>query len=190
VAQDIITAVSRLSGESLIFITIDTELPKDMADANVDEIFSYFNAEVPAEISRGFTRDDFGASRRDATLRRQIGRSIDIGLRGRRVRFQNLISVNYNDGHKMYTAGGILINDALRRRIGRLGLLKHEFVRTELGAEPIEIPRIILTRKERLALEKICLGPDQYDVQLGIPDEVVEAYKRYYRFLPNYSEVI
>jgi hypothetical protein len=190
VTDDVSTCFARLYAGSIFFLTIDMRLPENIANGTIDEVFGHYRDELRGEVFQGFSASDFAGSRFDETVRRILVRAIEIGLRGRTdVKYLNLLSIYYRDSSRMYTMGGVLCDPFLWRKIETSKLMLHEFVRRDLRAEAIEIPRIVLTRKERLFLEPYCVGPLAYDGSIGVADKTVESYKQYYRYLPNFAEI-
>jgi hypothetical protein len=191
VTDDISTCFARLRVGSVFFLTIDMELPDEITNATVDKVFEHYRDELQGEVSRGFTVSDFAASKFDETVRKIIARATEIGLRGRTdVNYLNLLSLYYKDSNRMYTMGGVFCDADLRKKIKESSLMAHEFIRENFAADSIEIPRIILTKKERLFLERYCLGAEKYDGSIGVAGDLAEIYKRYYRYLPNFAEIL
>lgn len=191
VTDDTTTCFARLCPGSVFFLTIDMELPDELVNAGAQEIFEHYKDELAGELVDGLGPTDFAASKRDETLRQIIARAMRIGLRGREnITYQNLLSLYYKDSSRMYTVGGVICDDALRAQIGQSQLMTHDFVKQDHVVEHIEIPRIILTRKERLYLERYCLGEERYDGLIGVPNDILETYKKYYRYLPNFAETL
>ena len=189
VTDDISTCLSRLAVGSIFFLTIDTELPNELQSASPSTIFDHFSEEFSGEMIGGFSPSDFAGSTRDTTVRKMIERAIQVGLRGRSdVEFRNLLSLYYKDSNRMYTMGGVVCDQKIADDIRHSSLAEHEFVVNDLATN-LEMPRIILTRKERLFLEPFCLGSKAYDGSIGVPEELLQTYKRYYRYLPSFSEI-
>jgi hypothetical protein len=175
---------------SIFFLTIDTELPNDLQNASLTRIFEHFSEEFRGEMIGGFSLPDFAGSTRDTTIRKIIERAIEVGLRGRsNVSFRNLLSLYYNDSNRMYTMGGVVCDPKIAADIEDSSLVQHEFVVDDFVTNFIEMPRIILTRKERLFLEPFCLGSQTYDGSIGVSEELLQTYKKYYRYLPSFSEI-
>lgn len=191
VTDDITTCFARLCPGSVFFLTIDMELPDELSNAGARAIFEHYRDELAGELVEGLEPKDFAASKRDETVRRIISGAIGIGLRGREdVSYQNLLSLYYKDSSRMYTVGGVICDAELLGKVTQSPLMAHEFVKPDVIADFIEIPRIILTKKERLYLERFCLGEEMYDGSIGVTDDLFEAYKKYYRYLPNFAEVL
>jgi hypothetical protein len=190
VTDDVSTCLSRLSVGSIFFLTIDTELPNELQNATLSKIFEHFSDELQGEMIGGFSSGDFAGSTRDITVRKVIERAIQVGLRGRTgITFKNLLSLYYKDSNRMYTMGGVICDQQLATDLEQGPLMDHEFVVGEFVTDFVEMPRIILTRKERLFLEPFCLGSVTYDGSIGVSDELLQTYKKYYRYLPSFSEI-
>jgi hypothetical protein len=190
VTDDVSTCFARLRAGSIFFLTIDTALPEEVANGTIEEIFQHYQDELKGEVFQGFEAADFAGSKIDETTRRIIGRAIELGLRGRTdVKYFNLLSLYYRDTSRMYTVGGVLCDPVIFNKVGKSQLMSNEFVKRDFIAESVEIPRIILTKKERLFLERYCVGRESYDGSIGVASELAENYKRYYRFLPNFAEI-
>jgi hypothetical protein len=191
VIDDISTCFARLCPGSVFFLTIDMELPDEIAHASRKQVFEHYREELSGEAFQGFIEPDFAASKFDETVRRILSRAVRIGLRGRPdVSYLNLISLYYKDTHRMYSMGGVFGTDDQLERLRKSPLMEHQFVREDFITNAVEIPRIVLTRKERLFLERFCLGTETYDGSIGVSEKLASDYKTYYRYLPSFAEIL
>jgi hypothetical protein len=85
--------------------------------------------------------------------------------------------------------GGVICDQKLATDLAQSSLVDHEFFVDNFVTDFIEMPRIILTRKERLFLEPFCLGPEVYNGSIGVSEELLRTYMKYYRYLPSFSEI-
>jgi hypothetical protein len=171
-----------------LIVTIDLERPenrepRDLLDELAEE-------EVPGEVLRNLTPENFVPDRWRNTIIELIERSITLGMYGRKdVTFLRVLSLEYRDTHRMYTFGGVLVDPAMKRKVLKCARAWPFYCKDKLK-NAREIPRLMMTRKERTYLDELALSSKEYNGEIGVSVEDFKAYQKYYRYLPLYSEIV
>ena len=152
VCEDIMGSLSRLRPGSLFFLTLDTHLPPSLNGQGIRRIAQHFLNDLPNYASAGLKSADFTPERRTSTLLAIIRRCLNRGLMGRDgITFEPLINMTYADGHRMLTVGGIIVDKSIQEVLLRSPLNNLKFVRRDLSASPLDIPKFIFTKRELLS---------------------------------------
>jgi hypothetical protein len=186
--NDLTTILPKFRAGTILIVTIDLERPenrepRDLLDELAEE-------EVPGEVLRNLTPENFVPDRWRNTIIELIERSIALGMYGRKdATFLRLLSLEYRDTHRMYTFGGVLADPAMKRKVLKCARTWPFYCKDKLK-NIREIPRLMMTRKERTYLDELALSSKEYNGEIGISIEDFRAYQEYYRYLPLYSEIV
>jgi len=94
----------------------------------------------------------------------------------------------YSDGARMLTTGGILYPSVCKKQLDLCKLEELEFCK--YANFPYIIPSPKLTARERARLdEKLPGNPETSISDVGIPENLVDSYRKIYRYFPHFSEV-
>jgi hypothetical protein len=187
---DITQAILHCGPGSIILMTVDVEEPKEARGSS--ETKAHFEAEFGDLLPSGLRPVDFTRKRLPKLNAGLIWRAIQRGLNGRaNVDFQLLFNFVYQDGHKMLTLGGMIVDDAVKEKLKKSSLLKTTYVRSRINRQPYGISVPVLTRKERIYLDsampcKEGWAPKQFE----LAEEDLRAYRDIYRFAPQFAELI
>lgn len=189
VLADIITCCGRLGGGSIFVVTVDvalkdSEAAVELHDAMRRELSPYFE---PSWKPREFTPTKF--SRTNVSI---LEKAITAGLSARRaVSYHNLFNFRYADGHEMITVGGMIGGPREQQSLASCPLHHAPYLRRSLSEAEYVIQVPLLTRKERLFLEKQMPEAKRSGIRAtGVPRDEVLAYCEVYRFLPSYAELL
>jgi hypothetical protein len=196
VLQDISLVVSKLRSGSLLIITVPADPGEDAADPSApkkrlqklkDRVGK---TRVPvgvkaehlakwgtAKIYRRIITDDIGTtvSDRNAAL-----------AKDERVSYRQLFNFHYQDGSKMLTIGGLILNRADARFIGPTSFADLRYIRTADDEYRIRFP--ILTSKETRHLDTRLPFGSLNRSPAWLPEEDRLSYKDVYRYFPTYVE--
>lgn len=183
-------AGTRLSVGSIVLITVDIEPPSNDDDPATWR--EYFIEEAGEFADKGMGVKGYGRSRLPAVNAQILERAIQSGIVGRPdVEFMPLFNFVYADGHQMLTMGGMICTNNEKRAIRATRLVDAAFYRPNLFDPPYEITVPRLTRKERLHLDAAMPCADDWrPTEFDIDPSEVESYRRIYRFLPTYAELL
>lgn len=108
--------------------------------------------------------------------------------RGARFNWQQVMSFEYQDGAKMTTLGGVLIDDGHQSQFSACNFDNLEFVkRSPEDAYRIDVPA--LTFRELRALDQLLPDVDGNQAKLpAIPTKDLKNYAALYRYFPNFAE--
>jgi hypothetical protein len=189
VCDDIVGLLSSLRPWSIVIITVDLEKPRDMVGETTTDYFEHFWTELPTFVVGGLRPSDFNMTKRTATIQRMIDCAIQQGVRGRTdLSFEYMIQIAYADGHKMLTIGGMIADGSARQMLSGSSLTELWYIQRDPISKPIEIPRLIHTRKEMLLLEQCLPGGTDIPKEIGLAKRDVEVLRRFYRYWPSYFE--
>jgi hypothetical protein len=185
--NDLTTILPKFRSGTLLIVTIDLDRPENSEPRQLlDELAEV----VPAEVLRNITPEHLAPATWHDTNIEFIERSITLGMYGRKdVTFLRLLSFEYRDTHRMYTFGGMLAEQPTRRRVLRVARSWPFYCDGKLK-NVREIPRLMMTKKERAYLDKFALSSNPYNGEIGVSIEDFTSYQEYYRYLPLYSEIV
>ena len=187
--SDITSALTRLSVESILLVTVDVEPP--IKDGGAEEWEAYFRQEAEQFIPFDWNTSSFGREKLPDVSRVILKSVVHSGLAYRDdVEFFPLFSFLYRDGHLMYTFGGMLGGNTQRKKLRQVDFANAPYIRRSLEEEPFEIVVPNLTRKERAYLDSKMPTPEGWvPPEFELEPMEVEAYRQIYRFYPTYVEV-
>ena len=177
--------VQRAPSRSIFIATVNAEAEKSDGD--------WFLERVGEDISSLFAKRDLTRAKFPATCITSMTKVIDLALDIRNgtdpdpVSFRALASLEYQDGSRMATLVGILLNDEDSRRFEECKLEGLGFLNTK---EPFRIFVPKLTPSERRAIDQLIpdIGIPRTRF-LGVPQNDIERYLQVYRYAPLYAEV-
>lgn len=188
--EDVVLAATYLSVGSILLVTVDVEPPDDTDKPRSWK--RYFEEQAGEYFNPKLKLNDFAKSQLPRRNIEFIASAIDAGMSGRRdVQFMPMFNFVYQDGHKMLTMGGMVVNQAYADKIRGSALARETYFRSDFSSDPcvINVPR--LTRKERQYLDGFMPSPDNWipkDFELDA--KRVAAYRDIYRFCPTYAELM
>ncbi len=187
---DVRACTSHLSVGSFVLVTVDSEPPKDSKGA--PDNLAYYRSVADQFWQLEWTRGDFSNELLHLRVRDLMSAVFREGVAGRSgVDVLPCISFVYADGHQMVTLGVQIGSD---EQVAQLDLVKKEgatYLVRDFRAEPFYIDVPILTRRERLFLETVMPSSDHEEVlDVGVSEEVFEQFRKVYRFLPSYAELL
>jgi hypothetical protein len=190
---DVTQAIARCRPGSILLVTVDAEPPKDARTSA--QVREHFQAEF-GDLLPGSTKPiEFARKGLPGINRRLIWAAIERGLNGREgVDFQLLFHFVYEDGHRMLTIGGMIVNRAVHSRLKKSSLfgdLGPCYIRWRRSQRPYVIQVPVVTRKERLYLDAAMPCRDNWRPrQFEMGKREVLAYRDIYRFAPQFAELI
>ncbi len=177
------------SGSALI-VTVNAHpasVPPGEKDVRIEELRKNIGAE---NTPNGITADGHLAGWRlaavgrtvlDSTIREAVR---DRSSPGAEISYQQLFNFQYQDGARMSTVGGILLDERHRRELNRCSFNDLDYIRQAVNPCHITVP--FLTNREIRLLDRH-LPATQVGAKLtAIPDADRKAYAEIYRFFPNF----
>ena len=181
-------AAARLPHQSIILITVDVEPP--VKNGTPRKWREYFRDQASQYLGNLGLRD-FAQANLVRVNRDILVRAIGSGLATTELNYIPLFCFSYADGHEMLTVGGMIGTEEDAERLHKSSLKDVEYIQFDTFGEPyrIEIPR--LTRKERLHLDKAMPAAKNWTLkEFELPPAALEAYRKIYRYLPTYAELV
>lgn len=191
VFNDLEHILMRIPHGSIYLMSCNRQLRKGNNPYSVEELTEIFNNLVPI----GFEKDCCSSTKAADTIRRMLESDCNNVISDRnktevtKLKFKTLFNLIYEEykGARMYTFGGIVLNDSFDENSLNIGDL--DFIDT---AEPYEIDIPNLTYREATALNQILNFDEKenYFINNSIIDkDEIDRYKRYYKYLPNFYDV-
>jgi len=176
---------------SLIFVTLDMERPKELADESPTSYFEYYKDELPEFAMAGLSVDDFRPPVRERNIIQLTERCFSQGILGRPgLTFEYLIRLAYADGHRMLTIGGMIADDTARENLGNSAMDTLWFLSRGESGPLVEIPKFIFTQKEIAVLEHEFPNASVVPAETGVTQLEFDEFRRFYRYWPSYSEAL
>jgi hypothetical protein len=188
-------AATQLTIGSILLVTVDAEPPGKPEDGlkkyNPSVWMRHFKTEAKGFIWRGARRNDFARDALPMTNARILKTAIEAGLQTRDVKFIDMFSFLYADGHRMLSLGGMIGADEDERRVRSLDKSELFFLKDDVTDAPFHIRVPLVTRKERHYLDKNMpckknWAPDEFELK----PEDVKDYRAIYRYYPAYTEML
>jgi hypothetical protein len=184
--ETILNAIEFLSAKvksaDIFLITIEAEAPTAL-----DEFIEEFQEYIPASLAKKDIKKEF-----TQILNSIILTVIQKGLRNQSgLKFLSIFNIFYKDTKKMYTFGGIFCDDLLLEKIqGKIYNLP--YVSKDNSIISIDCP--ILTPKEKMIIDAFIPKGGVLDKDklrnVGIGDEEIDEYCKYYKYYPQFFESI
>jgi hypothetical protein len=201
---DVRTLASRMSSGSALVVSIQVENPplvpnedngpdepKMRSAESIEELKSTFGPErVPMDATASDLRGWKLASLVMNMVKSEISDALDAINISRpvqqRMEFRQFITIQYADGAKMATIGGVFVDRGQFGIYASCGFDELEFYRDGSEALRIEIPK--LTPKEMRDLDtKLPIGEGQTLDAGCAPERDATAYGKLYRYLPSFA---
>lgn len=191
VFNDLEHILMRIPHGSIYIMSCNRQLRKDKNPYSIEELTDIYNNLVPI----GLDKDCCSSTKAADTIRRMLEGDCKNVISDRnktgatKLKFKTLFNLIYEEyrGARMYTFGGIVLNDSFDAK--SLNLRDLDFVDT---SEPYEIDIPNLTYREATALNQILYFDEKenYFVNNSIIDkDDINRYKKYYKYLPNFYDV-
>lgn len=151
-------AATQLTSGSVLLVTVDAEPPgrpeEGLKRYNPSVWMQYFKSEAKGLLWRDTNRSDFARDALPTTNARILKAAIEEGLQTRDVKFIDMFSFLYADGHLMLSIGGMIGKVADERRIRSLDRKELFFLKDDVTNDPFQIRVPLITRKERHYLDQ------------------------------------
>lgn len=188
-------AVTQLSTQSILLITVDVEPPGRPEDGlkkwNPTAWMQYYRNEAGVYFWRGISKRDFARDALPVTNARIVQAVIREGLRERDEVFIDMFSFLYADGHRMLSVGGMIGGEEDSKKIRSL-INRHIlfFMRDNImDPFPIRVP--LVTRKERLYLDAHMPCRSSWSPRaFTMKTTDVKDYSAIYQYYPAYTEML
>lgn len=165
-------------------------------DFDLDDYrLSKFEDNVKENIPYGLTGADLRSGKVSQVVRNIMREKIDEVIATRNglmesashVKFDQLININYEDGVKMLTFGGILFSENQREMKDSCAFDSIDFVRKNEESYEIKVP--CLTPKEMRYLNAELPRASTTRISLaGVSTTDIENYAKIYRYFPTFAE--
>jgi hypothetical protein len=187
---DVTQAILHCRPGSIILATVDIEAPR--SERTPTEVREYFQATFGDLLPANQRLSEFTSKNLYSVNGQLLWRAIQRGLNGREgISFQLLFNFVYQDGHRMLTIGGMVVDDPTRLRLKNSAIWNTPYVRKNLRQKPYNIRVPVITRKERLYLDSAMPCKNDWrptEFEIGLKD--LKAYRDIYRFAPQFAELI
>jgi len=195
--QDLGDAGRSLSPGSVILITVEVETP-EIRELGLDKVpgpshwEAYYREQAKYYLPPSLSTSDFGATDLPArnieilvnVLRESMSRRPSVS-------FQPLFNFLYKDSHLMLTMGGMICRDLELAKLASSNLESLSFIRRSWIEKPYIIRVPVITRKERLYLDRVMPCDDGYRVRVfKLGKEELEQYREIYPYFPSFSELM
>lgn len=187
---DIEIILKKIPTGSVFIMSCNKQLKKDGTSIYTNEEFrDEFGDLVPMDVAEHCCNDDND----HLTIQKMLSQKIQSTLEerkknsGNKYIFEQLYNFLYKDGAKMYTYGGILLEDG--ENIERLHLEDFDFINT---ATPYKIDVPQLTTNEEICLNKALFDDvkEKVLVKSGVVTEKeIEKYKKVYKYMASFHDV-
>lgn len=190
--SDLSLLIRKMPVGSVYIISCNRELKnqENSLYSSVEEFLSRFRELAPS----GLKMTDLSASNDYKTIRKMLNKAVknavnDRNLYGEAVKFKLLFDIIYQENHgaKMYTFGGIILNQDYDDQ--QLEINDFPFIyKGDDDAYKIDVPNITL--KESLLLNS-CIGDDDYEEKIKdiITESNYNKYIKIYKYLPRFFDV-
>lgn len=190
--SDLSLLIRKMPVGSVYIISCNRELKnqENSLYSSVEEFLSRFRELAPS----GLKMTDLSASNDYKTIRKMLNKAVknavnDRNLYGEAVKFKLLFDIIYQENHgaKMYTFGGIILNQDYDDQ--QLEINDFPFIyKGDDDAYKIDVPNITL--KESLLLNS-CIGDDNYEEKIKdiITESNYNKYIKIYKYLPRFFDV-
>ena len=170
-------------------------LRRNFDEGNIEDFKNSFIADVPSDL----TKEDLAPKNSYKTIRKMFINKIDDVLsnlsasseEGSKLVFRQLFNFTYDDNAKMYTFGGMIIENQDELNFDRYRFHSYDYVMDADDAYNISFP--IITNKEYHELNKLL--PSDKDKFLKqeqisfVPPAHRKNYFNTYKFYPAYIEI-
>jgi hypothetical protein len=186
--QDIQDCGTLLPKKSILLVTLDVKPPEEMT---IQDSRQHFLEHAGTFVSDRIDDVQFTQAEWPNITRDVVVRALNRTLAPRDLEFIPLFSFLYADGHEMLTLGGMLGGEDEKSKIAQSLLVAEDYYCENFDAQAYRIRVPILTRKERLHLDRAmpCADgwlPDDFEIS----KEDLLIYRSIYRFLPIYAEFL
>lgn len=188
IVTDAINASAQLSTGSVLLITVDVETPP----GKQKDWMTHFLSEAGDFCNPAWKVSDFGQSNLPRINIAILEAAIRQGLTGRMdVKFLPLFNFLYADTHQMLTIGGVIGTAAEARKVDGCRFDDAPYIRKKLKDDPYRIPKLLLTRKERVRLDAAMPAKRRWHPrEFELDEKTIALYKEVYRFFPSYAELM
>lgn len=188
--DDVRFLVENLSSESFLIVTLRA-VAQDFGD-NTRERLMKLKADLGDRVPHDIRPRDLTSNRFPRALRYIIHSNVQNILSQRntalpdesRFEYKQLLNSVYNDGTRMLTIGGILIQEGQLPSFSHCDFDSLDFYRDSQALHHIRVPS--LTYKEQRHLDAQL--PSESASSPGVPEEDVRDYKNVYRYFPKFVE--
>ncbi|MEW6444244.1 MAG: O-methyltransferase [bacterium] len=195
IIDTVILASSQLSARSILLVTVDVEPPglpgEGRRKYGPASWRRYFMEEAEDYLPRSTRVTDFAKERLSDINGSIVDSAIRRGLRGRDALFIPMFNFQYADGHAMLSVGGMIGTDSDRVQLETLDRERLFYLRRSITCDPYRITVPIITRRERLYLDREMPCKDNWcprDFEMERAD--ILMYREIYKYYPAYTEML
>ena len=189
----VILAAGQLPPGSILLVTVDVEPPGSPKEGKYDTSSwrKYFVEEFVDYVDPSSKKVDFAREKLPGINSRILEKAIRSGLNARaNVSFTPLFNFLYADGHRMLSLGGMIVTDTERRSLEGLNRNELFFLRESVTENPYEIRVPLLSRKERLYLDREMPCDSNWSPDFEMKQEEIDSYREIYKYYPAYAEML
>lgn len=189
VLADIDRVVEKVQPGSLLIVTVDADPPEMRerrrvldAELELSKLLTWVNGKVSRLGNWGLAHAYWGL----ATA------NLESTLRSTRpqCRWYQLFNFHYQDGHKMLTFGGLLVDEGMKKAIKQCRFDELTYIRTGKDAYEIAVPNLTEPEMHKLAqrMPNLTKRNRRPLTRLAVEDVDIDNYRRLYRYLPRFVE--
>lgn len=190
ILDDVRSSARYMSVGSFVIVTVDAE-PMKNSSGPLDDFRRY--KKVSGDLwDPKWTSSDFEKGKLQHRSLALLGRAFKEGVSGRPgVKALPCFGFAYADGHQMATIGVQIGGDEEEINLKCIRDQGVKYLVLEFEGIPFCIDVPVLTRRERLHLERVMPSHDYKNAQeTGIEEEDFTKFANVYRFLPSYAELL
>lgn len=190
VISDVKACANLLSVGSFVLVTVDAEPPKGSTGA--DDNLKHYCGIAGQFWKNEWTKGDFSNQVLHLRVLDFIVSALREGVAARQgVEVVPCISFFYADGHRMVTLGVQIGAGDEAAKLERIKSGGASYLVTRFGDDPFHIDVPVLTRRERLFLERTMPSAEFEKTEaVGVSEKEFDKFTRIYRFLPSYAELL
>lgn len=197
--EDVRIIAEKLISGSIIIVTLNERIRKEIAVETVtgtrynDE--TLFNEYYKNNVYDGIGRTDITRGKYSNTVKKifeyNIGKVLKnrIKIDGKKYSLHQLSYLKYSDGAPMVTFIYGLYSEQELKIVIESDIVKKSIYNTTDSAYEIKAP--LLTEAERNFINRnLQVENSEIQKQIGLSQDEIEEYKKYYRHYPNFKEVL
>ena len=189
VLADIDRVVEKVKPGSLLLVTVDADPPPGRRMRV--ELGAELEWDRLIEFVGGKLRSLGGGGLADA-YHRYATDEINAKLRRARpeCKWEQLFNFRYDDGSRMYTFGGLVVDSEVDRRVGNCRFDELDYYRPGNESFTIKVPNLTSAEVHRLAqsMPKPSKVKREALTKLAIDETDIDNYELLYRYLPQFVE--
>jgi hypothetical protein len=199
ILADVRNVAGSASSGTMLIVSVQAQtrpilrMGDDDAQTEVTTVEQFRSVFGPGRTPTEMTEGDLIGWKMARLYRRVILEEISDGLsavnagrgHGQRLKFKSVVSIEYADGAKMTTIGGVFVDEGQEPIYNSCDFERLAFFRGGLDALRLEVPK--LTPKEMREIERVLPHEDLETLQIDhLPASDVRAFASLYRYLPSF----